>query len=133
MVSGYDALGYFFGYHCCADGEAVSERFGRGEDVGMGVGEVLVGPEVPGAGEPALDFVVDEDGADVVAAGAEGAEERRRRYVDAAFALDGLDDDAAGFGGDEVAKAGLVVVGAVDEAGDHGAEGGLVFRVRGRG
>ena len=94
-----------------------------------GLGEVLMCPELACARESALDFVVDEDGADVVAAGSEGLEEGGRCDVDAAFALDGLDDHAAGFGGYEVFDAGFVVVGAVFEAGEHGAEGFLVFWV----
>ena len=49
------------------------------------------------AREAALDFVVDEDGADFGAAGSERLQEGGRGYVDAAFALDGLDDYAAGF------------------------------------
>ena len=44
-----------------------------------------------------------------------------------------LDDDTAGFFRDEFRDAGFGVVGAVDEAGDHGAEGFLVFGVRRRG
>ncbi len=98
-----------------------------------GRGEALMGPQLACAREPALDFVVDEDGADLVAAVPERLEERRRRDVDAAFALDGLDDDAAGALRDQGVDAGFVVVGAVEEAGDHGAEGFLVFGVRGRG
>ena len=61
-----------------------------------GWGEVLMRPELTGSGEAALDFVVDEDGADFVAAGSEGLEERGCCDVDAAFALDGLDYYAAG-------------------------------------
>jgi len=53
--------------------------------------------------------------------------------VDAAFALDGLDDDTACLGGDEVRDGGFVVKGPVAEAGEHGREGFLVFGIRGRG
>ena len=80
-----------------------------------------------------MDFVVDEDGAYFVAAGSERLEELGRGHVDAAFALDRLDDDAAGSFRHEVFYAGDVVVGAVDKTGDHGAEWFLVLWVRGRG
>ena len=134
MIARHDALGHLLRDHGGADGEPVAERFRGGEDVRVSRRrKVLVGPEAAGAGEAALDFVVDEDGADVVAAAAERGQERGRGDVDAAFALDGLDDDAAGALRDELLEAGFVVEGAVDETRDHGAEGFLVFRVRRRG
>lgn len=86
-----------------ADWDAVSEGFGCGEDVwvwgftGKGEGGLGVGPEGACAGETALDFVVDEDCADSVAAFAEGGEEFRGCGVDASFALDGFYDYTAGF------------------------------------
>lgn len=90
-------------------------------------------PELARAGKTALDLVVDEDGADFIAAVTEALEELRRGDVDAAFALDGFDDDAAGFFGDELIYAVFVVVCAVLKARDHGCEGFLVFRVWCRG
>ncbi len=47
--------------------------------------------------------------------------------------MNGLDDYPAGLFCDEVLDAGFIVVGAVDEAWDHGAEGFLVLWVWGRG
>lgn len=80
-----------------------------------------------------MDFIVDEDGADVVAAGSESLEKGGGGDVDAAFALDGLDDDAAGFFGDGFVDGGFVVVGPVIESGNHGRERFLVFWIGGRG
>ena len=60
-----------------------------------------MGPERARARKSALDFVVDEDGADFIAAVAEVLEEGGGCDVDAAFALDGLDDYTAGFLCDE--------------------------------
>ena len=97
-----------------------------------GGGEVGVSPHLTGTGETALDFVVDEDGADFVAAGSERLEEYGVGDVDAAFALDGFDYDAAGFFGDKVGDRGAVVVGAVFESGNHRSERFLIFWVRGR-
>ena len=134
VVPRHDAFGHFLRDHRGPDGEPVAQRFRRGEDVRVcGSGEALVRPQLPRARESALDLVVDEHGADFVAAVPQGLEEGGRGHVDPAFALDGLDDHPAGFFGDEVPEAGFVVVGAVDEAGDHGAEGFLVFGVRRRG
>ena len=98
-----------------------------------GVGEVLVGPELAGAGESALDFVVDEDGADFRAAVSEVLEELGGGDVDATFSLNRLDYDAAGIFGDEVVDAGFVIVGPVSEAWQHRRKtvadiSGLVWR-----
>ena len=80
-----------------------------------------------------MDFVVDEHGADFVAAIAYRLQELGCGDVDAAFALDGLDDYAACGGRDEGGEGGGVVVGSVSEAGDHGPEWGLVFGIGRRG
>lgn len=80
-----------------------------------------------------MDFIVDEDGADFVAAGAKRLEERGGGDVDAAFALDGFDDNAAGFFGDEFVDGGFVVVGRVFESWYHGRERLLVFWIWGSG
>ena len=133
VVTGDDAVGDVLGDDRGADGEAVAEGFGGGEDVRVGVGAGgLVGPEVAGAGEAGLDLVMYEDCACFCAAGAEGAEEGGGGDVDAAFALNGLDEDAAGGGGDE-GEGGGVVVGGGMETGEEGGEGRGVFGVRGRG
>lgn len=90
-------------------------------------------PECACAGKPALDLIVDEHGADLVAAVAKGLQEGLGGDVDAAFALDGLDEDTACLGGDEVRDGGFVVEGPVAEAGEHGGEGFLVFGIGRRG
>ena len=71
------AFGYIFCDHGRADGEAIAECFCCGEDIGMcGRREVGVSPHLTSAGKTALDFVVDEDGADFIAAVSERLEER---------------------------------------------------------
>ena len=91
-------------------------------------------PQRTRAGEPALNLVVDEDRADIVAAVAERGEESGGGGVDAAFALDGLDDDARGGFCD---VRGQLVGGGVEgdgvEAGEERGERGLVFGVWGCG
>lgn len=135
VVAGFDVGAYRgAGDEGGADGDAVAEGFGGGEDVWVGGGVVsvevvAVGPEFAGAGEAALDFVEDEQSGVAVAVIAEGVEEFRGGDVDAAFALDGLDDHAAGLRGDEAGEGFDVVEMAVLEAGEHGAEGSLVFFV----
>jgi len=124
-----------------ADGDAVAQGFGAGQDIGMGglaavgrgQGRVRVRPQRARAGQTALDLIEDEHGADGVAALAEDEQELGRRDVDAALALDRLDDDTARLVRDQGLELRDVVVRAVLEPGDHGREGGLVFRVRGRG
>lgn len=141
MVARLDRRGDAAGDDGGADGEAVAEGFGGGEDVrvvGGGflrAGEVPVGvcPEGARAGETALDLVVDEHGADLVAAAAQGVQELGRCEVDAAFALDGFDDYTAGLLGDEVVELLNVVEFAVFESRDYGRERRLVFRVGGCG
>ena len=92
VVAREDALRNGFGHEGRANGEAVAERFCRRENVGVrGGGQVAVRPEGTGAGEPALDFIVDEHGADFVTAVSERLQELQRAFVDAAFALDRLD------------------------------------------
>lgn len=117
-----------------ANGEAVAEGLGGGDDVRVGLlGEVGVGPESAGAGETALDLIVDEDGADLAAALGQGDQELVRRGRDAAFALNGLDNDTAGLLGDGLVDGGDVVEGAELEAGQHGRKGLLVLGVVGGG
>lgn len=89
-------------------------------------------PERARARKAALDFIVDENGVHFVAAGSEGLQEGGRGDVDAAFALNGLDDNTASLFCHELFDRGFVIVGAVFEAGDHGAEGFLILRIWGR-
>lgn len=136
VVTRFDVRGYGVVDQCCADGDPVAEGFRGGEDVWVDGRWVLglgVGPERAGAREPALDLVEDENRADTGAVLAEGGEEFGRGDVDAAFALDGLDENAAGLLGDEGFEGGRIVEDGVFEAGKHGGEGRLVFGVGGRG
>ena len=65
-----------------------------------------------------------------MAAGAEGLEEGGRGDVDAAFALDGLHDDAAGVLRNQVMNPRFVVVVSVTEPGDHRLEWLLILGIR---
>lgn len=142
VVARFDMRGDGFGGdNGGADGEAVSEGFCGGEDVGVSSlacgggdqGRVGVSPESAGTGETALYFIVDENGVDLVAALTEGREELRRSDVDTALALDRFDHDTARSLGDEGLELVNVVVVAVLESWDHGRKGGLVLGVRGGG
>ena len=91
-------------------------------------------PQRTRAGEPALNLVVDEYRADFIAAVAERGEESVGSGVDAAFALDGLDDHPCGIRRD---VRGQLIGGGVEgdgvEAGEERGKGGLVFGIRGCG
>lgn len=134
MVARDDAVGDLFRDNGCADREAITKGFGGGEDIWVcGGGEDLVGPEVAGSREAALDFVVDEDCANFIAAVPEGLEKGGCGDIDATLTLNGLDDYAASILCDQLVDAGFVVVCSVLEAGYHGRERFLVFWVRGCG
>lgn len=128
------------GHNGRADGDAVAQGFGAGQDVrvrglavGGGQGRVSVCPQRARAGETALDLVEDENGADSVTARAKRGQELGSRDVDAALTLNGLNDDTARLVRDQGLQLSDVVVLPVLESRDHGSEGGLVLGVRGRG
>src|SRR5919199_148862 len=78
-----------------ADGEAAAEALGAREHVGDYT-RALVGVEVPRAPSPGLDLVEDEEGTKLIAQLAQPPQETLRRHVDAALALDRLDQDRRG-------------------------------------
>ena len=133
VVAGHDLACHVFTDDGGTYWKSIAERFCSCEHVRMGVfWEGGVSPECAGAGETALDLVEYEEGADFCAAGAESCEKFRGGYVNAAFSLDGLDEDAASLVGDKGRNGIYVVVAAVREAREHGAERFLVLWI-GRG
>ena len=131
VVACDDASRHIFRDDGRTDWKPISQCFGCSEDVRVGGRRQCgVGPEGTGARHSALYLVVDEDGTDVVAAVAECLEKFRCGDVDAAFALDRLDDYAAGVFCDEGSEVGCIVEGSVFEAGKHGGERFLIFGIR---
>ncbi len=119
-----------------ADGQASGERLGNGDDVRLRV-EVLEAEPLAGASEAALDLVGDEEGAGGVAELAGGLEELGGDGVDAALALDGLDEDGADVGSGAGAEFGAEVFDVVEadevDVGHDGREGGAVGKLLGGG
>ena len=87
-------------------------------------------PQLAGSGETALNFIVDENGADFVTAGTKRLEELRGGDVDATFTLDGLDENTACIFRNEISDPSDIVVGTISKTGDHRGKRFLVFRVR---
>src|SRR4029077_20134040 len=105
-----------------ADGHAVAEGLGEGDDVGAHARGVLEPEPAAGAAEAGLDLVEDEEGFVLVAELADGGEGVGWWGLDAAFALDGFEEHGA----DPVVEGGGegvgVAVGDVAEAGGEGLE-----------
>ncbi len=72
--------------------QSVGERLGYAHHVGDDAG-VFEGPHATGSGDSGLDLVADEQDAVPVAQGPQFAQERGGSRVEAALALDRLDDD----------------------------------------
>ena len=115
-----------------ADGHAVAEALGGGDDVRHGRG-VLVGEVAPGAAIAGLHFVEHEQPVVGVADGAQGVEVAGVRDDDAALAEDRFHQhggDVLVVGGD-LLDGWHVVVGRTDEAGQERLEAGLRLAVAG--
>src|SRR5437016_12883085 len=97
------------------DWEAISESFSSSQDIRVRVrrGQGLMSPECTGAGETALNFIVDKNGTNFVASSTESGEEFWGCNVDTAFALDRLYEHAAGGLCDEIFENRNVVEGAM--------------------
>lgn len=132
VVAGLEDVGEGGGGGGGADGEAAAEGLGHGKGVGL---DVVVLPAEPAAGAPdaALDFVAEQEQSALVAELAEAAHEFGGGGEDAAFALDGFDEDGGGLGGEGRADGVEVVEVGVGEAGDQGLEPVLVLRLAGGG
>ena len=89
-------------------GHAGGDALGGGDDIRLDV-KVLDGPPLAGAAHAALDLVGDEQDVVLVAQFAQGGEEPGGRDDVAAFALDGLDQDAGHFIGREDVTEDLVL------------------------
>ncbi len=93
----------------------------------------LVRPQVAGAPDAALHFVVNEQRVELVGQGAQPGEKGRRGRMDAALTLDRLHDDGADRGVHLVARTGQVVELGEAHARHQREKGILVFRARRRG
>ena len=108
-----------FGIDGDAEGhDSAADGFGEGHDVG-GDAFVVAGKGVAGAAKAALDFVEDEERAVLVARLAGGLEVAVGRDDNAAFTLNGFEDDAGGLVVDGIDQG--VDVAVVDEL-DSGHE-----------
>jgi len=86
-------------------------------------------PEGACAGKTTLNLVVDQQRANFRTSCTQRIQEIGRRNVNTAFALDRLNDDAAGFGGHKRVNSSNVVIRPVVEAWDHRGEGFLIFGI----
>lgn len=130
VVSCDDLAGDVFCDYGGANGEAIAQCLCCGQDIWVGFhGQVAVSPQLASTAETALDLVVDEDRADLVAALPQRDQELMGSNVDTTLALDGLDNDTASVLGDQLVDAVDVVVDCVLAAGNHRREGLLIFRV----
>lgn len=120
VVAELDLLADGLGDQDGADGEAVAEGLGRGQDIGMGLlGQIAVGPELAGARHAGLDLVVDQDSANLAASLGEGDHKLLAAGKDASLALDRLDNDTAGLVVDKVVDSSNIVVSPLLEARHH--------------
>lgn len=132
VVSDCHSLGDLLSNHSGSDWESVSESLGHGNDIGMGVWTSgLMGPEVTGTAETALNLIVDEEGSNLSATSTEGLEELGASRVDSSLTLNWLDNDTAGLLGNEVLQLVDLVQVSNLESWNHWAEWLLIFWSRG--
>ena len=117
MVAGLHKVGYFGLGDDHTDGSAGTGDLGDGHDVGSDV-EVLVAEPGAGAAYAGLNFIANEKAASFRAEFSEVLHVFFRRDVDAAFALDGLEDHRYGFIVYGLFHGSDVIVRNVGEAGD---------------
>ena len=101
-----------------AAGHAAGQRLGQRDDVGLHV-PVLVGEPAAGAAHAGLHLVEDQHQLVAVGQLAQPFEVAGRRQVDAALALDRLDQDGARFGVDQFGDGVEVAERGVAEAGQQ--------------
>ena len=130
--AGVDGARGFFGAEDCAEGNAAGEGLGEGGDVGLNA-VVLIGAPLAGAAHAGLNFIDDEQRAGGAGEGAGFGEELLREGTNAAFALDGFDEDGADFVGEFGAQIGNVVEADELDAGNDGAKGLAVLGLVGGG
>ena len=117
---------YFFSAEHGTEGKAAGEGLGQGSDVGLD-SVMLIGAPLAGAAHAGLNFIDDEQRAGGTGEGAGFSEEFLREGTDAAFTLDGFDEDGADFSGEFGAQIGYVVEANEFNAGDDRSEGLAVF------
>src|SRR5437016_136303 len=93
MGAGGHAQRRFFGRETSTHREAAADALGNRHDVG-GDARPLVGEELAGAPDAALDLIEHQENAVLVAQFAQGSELVWRQRADAALALDRLDENA---------------------------------------
>jgi len=121
-----------------ADGETAADGFAEGHDVGCddpptAPGEVLVSEPFSGSAAAGPDLVEDECEAELVAEVADALGVVGGVEVDAAFALDGFDDDRGGFGIDSGGKFVEVAGVNLNEAGREGIKADFDLGIAGGG
>ena len=115
-----------------ADGEAAAEPLGHGDGVRLHAG-MLIGEELAGPADAALDLVDHEQHVARAAELLDAAQEFRGGGIDAAFALDRFDQDGGGgLGVDGLVPGGEVVERGRGEAGQQRTEA-LLDLLLGRG
>ena len=117
MVAGLHKVGYFGFGDDHAYWSARTGDLGNGHDVGSDV-EVLIAEPFSGAAYAGLDFVADEKAVPFRAEFSELLHVFLRRDIDAAFALNGFEDNCYGLVIDRFFHSLDVVVRDVGEAGD---------------
>ena len=126
--AGVDGARGIFGAEHCAERDAAGERLGQRGDVGQNA-VVLIGAPLAGAAHAGLNLIHDEQRAGGVCQRACFGEELLRERADAAFALDGFDEDGADFIGKLCAQIGDVVEADKLHARNHRPERFAVFRL----
>lgn len=130
MIARLDVVAHEIVHDCCADGEAITKRFSRGDNVRVAVlGEASMGPELASPAESTLDLIVNENSADLCASLPQREEELRRRDINTTFTLDRLNDDTACRLCHQVVDCIYIVELAVLESRHHWRERRLVFRI----
>ncbi len=132
MHAGVNGACGFFGAENRTEGKAAGERLGQGGDVGLNA-VVLIRAPLAGAAHAGLNLIDDEQSAGGTGQRAGLGKELLRQRTNAAFALDGLDEDGADFVGKLRAQIGDIVEAYKLDAGNHRTKRLAVLRlVRGR-
>ena len=132
MVAGLEDVGGFGAGHHRADGHARTQALGQGHHIRQDA-RPLVGKPFPGAADAALHFVNHQQPVLRVAQGTYLAQVVGSHRVDAAFALDGLEEHGhqVGIAHGGIFQRGDVVQGHANETFHQGAKAFLDFFVAG--
>ena len=125
--AGVNGARSFFGAKHCAQRNAAGKRLGkRGHSPGLDA-VMLIGAPLAGAAHAGLNLVDDQQRAGRGGERARFGEELLRQRPNAAFALDGFDENGADFIGELCAQIGNIVEADKLDAGNDGAERLAVF------